>query len=377
MKNNKNSTIAQLYKFIYYNNEVSKNDIANELNISLTISSRYVNHLEKKNIIKSFKIGVSSGGRKPILYKINENYKYIIGLSITNSYLYIFLSNLNGDIIGNNLEKIEDYEYSNYIEKIKENIAILLDKYNLSSEEILSIGISVSSITDINNKIIDYSRLLNWKNVNICKDLENYFKIPAFVETDVRVYAYNKLEYNNEKNTSIILYLEKGIGIGLIINNYIVRGYTNRAGDNRFLRKDIHKLIEIINKNEYINFLNNELYFPDQFPHQIIKELIKKYIESINSSSNNKKVFNTFITEVSSMLISLIALLNPKDVILTGNIFNYNDYIFEKIKKYILSYKKFYYTPKIMRFNYYEKPLEKGILNMIVHKGLENSLFGF
>lgn len=377
MKNNKNSTISQLYKFIYYNNEVSKNDIANELNLSLTISSRYVNHLEERNIIKSFKIGKSSGGRKPVLYKINENYKYIIGLNITNTYLYIFISNLNGEIIGNSLERIGDYKYSKYIRIIEKNISMLLKNYNLSSEDILSIGISASCITDMDNKIINYSRQLNWRNVYICEDLEKYFKIPVFVETDVRVYAYNKLEYNNEKNTSIILYLEKGVGIGIIINNYIVRGYTNRAGDNRFLGKDIHKLIENINKNKYINILNNEPYFSDRFPRKQIKELNKKYIESINSSIKNKKDFNIFIMEVSSMLISLVALLNPKDVILTGNIFNYNDYIFEKIKKQILAYKNFYYTPDIMRFSYKEKPLEKGILNMLIHKSLEYSLFDF
>ncbi|PFR52090.1 hypothetical protein COK29_30490, partial [Bacillus cereus] len=43
-------------------------------------------------------LGKSTGGRKPILYQINSNEAYVIGIEVTNIYSTILLLNLDLDI---------------------------------------------------------------------------------------------------------------------------------------------------------------------------------------------------------------------------------------------------------------------------------------
>ena len=70
-------------EFIKNSNGISRAELAKELNITPAGIGKIVNGFLKKGIIKEYGEGISTGGRKPLILKINEeNIGVILGTKI-------------------------------------------------------------------------------------------------------------------------------------------------------------------------------------------------------------------------------------------------------------------------------------------------------
>ena len=67
-----------------------------------------------------------------------------------------------------------------------------------------------------------------------------------FAENDARVYARNEIDSGDPNNVVTVLYLNRGVGLALVIGSSVLQGYTNRAGDSQFFGKDIDKIYHVI-----------------------------------------------------------------------------------------------------------------------------------
>ncbi|MCF8002548.1 MAG: ROK family transcriptional regulator, partial [Halanaerobiales bacterium] len=321
---NKKKRLKILYKILLENGSLTKPELAEKADLSLTAISDYINELVVSEWILPRKKADSSGGRRAVIYQINPEIKYIIGIDLKDSHFYIFISDLKANLIKSKIHYLENYKFENYIAEIAEVVNEMLSELKIVADKILSLGISISGVTDFENKIVDRSNLLDWTEKPLAPELEARLKIPVFVETDVRVYAYNELEAEDENNITTVLYIGEGIGLALIVRNKILQGYTNRVGDNQFFGEQLKSLYYIIHYDEYIKEINELPYYSKNFEQQKVSELNKKYKKFISQNQKNRQEINDFTSYIALMMISTINLLNPKKVLLTGNVFDYN-----------------------------------------------------
>nr|WP_243099124.1 helix-turn-helix domain-containing protein [Clostridium sp. MF28] len=80
---NRKKIIALLLK----KNEITKLDISRILDISITTVSTNITELKSEGIVEDVRSLESTGGRKAIAIKLNENCRYSIGVS-TNTESY-------------------------------------------------------------------------------------------------------------------------------------------------------------------------------------------------------------------------------------------------------------------------------------------------
>lgn len=372
----KKDRLKLLYKKLLENESLTKTDLADKLDLSLTAISDYINELVESGWIVPCKKADSSGGRRAVIYQINPQKKYIIALDLKDSHFYVFISDLKCNLIKSKIHYLDNHNFKNYINEIVEVVEEMLCDLEIGIERILSIGVAISGITDFENKVVNRSNQLDWTDRPLAATLEKEFQLPVFVETDVRVYAYNELEPDDKNNITTVLYIGEGIGLALIVRNKILQGYTNRVGDNRFFGAELNKLNYIIHNDEYIKEINKLPYYSKNFEQQNIEELNQKYKKFISKNQENRQEINEFTDYIASMMLSTINLLNPKKVLLTGNVFDYNDLIYNQVKKKI-SEGKMYHLPQIKRNNHRENPLEKALLSFLMHKFFEIDKFDF
>ncbi len=365
------NSIEEIYKLIYYNPGITKPEIANLLGISLPAVSENVNRLFDMGHIRISEKGVSRGGRRPYLYEVNPTYRYILGADIRRHYFYLFISDLYGFPIDDIVVPIENPAFYSYISIIERAIDIILTKNSLNLGDMLSFSSSITGTTDIENKYVKRSLQLGWKDRPFSYEFERRLGIPVFVENDARVYAYNELESDDERNTAVVLFLGEGLGISFIIDNKLFKGYTNKAGDNRFFGKDLDILMNVVRKNEILKKINELPYYFEKFQKEKIEVLNESFEKEISED------IEIFIEEFSRLTILLINIINPKKLVLTGNIFDFNDYIYKGVRDKIKSCKSIYYVPQIKRSHYGERPLEKGIVNMVMSKVFDLHLLNF
>ncbi|RCW52280.1 ROK family transcriptional regulator [Halanaerobium sp. ST460_2HS_T2] len=363
----KEERLKILYKILLENEALTKPELAEKAGLSLTAISDYINELVDSDWILPRKKADSSGGRRAVIYEINAKKRYIIGIDLKDSHFYIFISDLKGEIIKTKIHYLNNCSFNYYINEILKVIRTILAELNLKNEDFLSFGISISGITDFENKIVNRSNQLDWTDQPLAERLEKELEIPVFVETDVRIYAHNELDKDDQNNITTVLFIGEGIGLALIVRNQILQGYTNRVGDNRFFGEKLKNLIYIIRNDQYLKEINKLPYYSKEFEEEKIEELNQRYKEFISKNQKNSKELNDFTDYIASMMLSTINLLNPKKVLLTGNVFDYNDLIYSQVREKI-SAGEMYHLPEIKRNKKSESPLEKAVLSFLMQK---------
>ena len=359
--------LKQLYKIIYERGPISKTEIADFCGISLTAISDYTNQLEQIGMIASTRKGTSSGGRKPLLYEANKEFWYIIGVDLRATHFYIFVSDLKANVVHSHIVELQACSYDQYLEALTSAMSGVKAALALPQDRILGVGMSVSGVTDFENQIIDRSNELDWTEKPLGADLSARLGVPVFIDTEVRIYVRNEIELDQSNNVTTALYINEGIGLALIINNTIFHGYTNRAGDNRFFGKEIDKLYHVLRTDALIRKINSLPYYSASIRRDQVDDLNEQFIKHA-ADSKVRAQMDAFTMHIARLMIAQTQMLNPKKVLLTGNVFDYNDFIYHQVKHHMLNDQSMYYTPEIKRNVPGSGSLERGIVRFVMEK---------
>ncbi len=120
------------------------------------------------------------------------------------------------------------------LHKINDTIALLLCEHHLAEREIECIGIGVPGILDIENGISKFSpNFHDWEDVRVVKSVEERFRVPAFIDNDVRVNLYGEwyLGAGKGKKNVVLLTLGTGLGAGVVIDGRMLYGATSSVGE--------------------------------------------------------------------------------------------------------------------------------------------------
>lgn len=189
-------------------------------------------------------------------------------------------------------------------------------------------AIGMASPGPLKDGVIRNPPNLPFKNFNFKKALTKKFKLPVEIENDANCVALAESKLGYKKNNFFILTLGTGIGGGIIIDDkiYSGKGYAGELG---------HIVLE------------EGKYFEDlwQEDREEIKKtfgsylLIKELIEINNKKS--KKILEKIANHLGQGIASLINVLDPEVVVLSGGIKETGNKFLKKIKKqsrkYILS----------------------------------------
>lgn len=311
---------------------ISRTDISKNLNLGLSTVTNVIEELKSQRFVEEVGESDSTGGRRPILLQFNYNYGYIIGAKIEENNVKFVLTNLNIDIIyKEDLKFSKDWSNENVIKTIAEKITEI-KKVIPKNKNLLGIGIAVSGLVDQNKGELIYSGMLNWKNIKIAEILQQYIKVPVYVDNNVNVYTLAELLKGKGKilNNFMIVTYGAGVGAGIVINNRLYRGDFGGAGELG------HTVLFVEGKEcECGQRGCLEAYASDRFVEEYIKENIQFYNKStidINEDLSIKKVYEyakkgdilaANAIRLSSKyfaygLLSAVNLFNPSTIILAG-----------------------------------------------------------
>jgi len=219
-------------KTIQQKGPLSRSELASLTGLNKATISTIVNNYIKSGMIYDIGIGHSNRGRKPVMLLLNKNAGFSIGIDLGVDYILGVLTDLDGNVIEEfNVEftnKNPDY----VISLIKSSIQQLILKAPESKYGIVGIGIGVPGVIDTDNKIL-LAPNLNWRDVDILKEIEKSFNLPVLVDNEANAGAYGEKKYGSGKNISNLIYISAGIGIGvgIILNNVLFKGKHGISGE--------------------------------------------------------------------------------------------------------------------------------------------------
>ncbi|PFP27647.1 transcriptional regulator [Bacillus sp. AFS073361] len=330
---------------------ISRSDIAKLINISPTTVTSAVNELINEGVVREDGIGTSNGGRKPVLLRFDPNTKYIIGVSISNSFIKISEMNLEGNILR---KEIHSTNYQQGEEII--NLTLTIIQQFLHSMENLEdcegISIITPGIVDARRGIISYNTKLKLYDIPLKEMAEKRFGLPTYLDNDTNAFVLAENYFGSFGQYKDLVYITigDGVGSGIMLNGKIIRGYKGSSGElgHTSIVKGGQKC-ECGNEGCLENYVNWPAIYSkivtalmSRGKETIIKDLVGEDLNRITPAVFVQalkegdplclQILDEIVSHLASGIINTIHLLNPEVIILSGEIVQESDLFVDLLK---------------------------------------------
>ena len=210
---------------------ISRVDIAKLTGLTAPTVTNISGRLLEAGIIHEYMVGEYSGGRRPVLLKANPELATMIIVDIRSK-------EMTGYVMNSGLEVKERVSYD--IRSLGQTEILSLME-ELASEcyaapggqQATAIGVIVRGPVVFKEGLSLFSPSAGWRNVPIRYILEKRFRLPVFVENDMRAMALGTYHYGpyREVKNAVFLGVGGGIGSGIILNGELYRGLGDSAGE--------------------------------------------------------------------------------------------------------------------------------------------------
>ena len=234
----RNINSGLVLRTIEKNDSISRADVGKIVGLTPPTISAIVKDLIERDIVQEIGKGASSGGKKPIMLKINSKAAYMIAVDLGGENgIRVALMDLSYHIIkekyGPKIESLNDKKFKNALSVI---LTDFIREMNIPRGKILGICIGVPGIVDFKSKKIIAAPCLNWEISLEDLDLIE-IGISITIENDVNLMALGeKTKGIAQKIKNFVFVGERtGIGAGIIINRKLYEGANNAAGEVGYL----------------------------------------------------------------------------------------------------------------------------------------------
>lgn len=214
---------------------ISRADLARETNLQRSTVSLIIDELKKIELIKEV-YGESSGGRPPALLTLRTDVPVVIGVDLGTVNTVVATCDLTGQII----EK-ETFRTDPIVEKSISSIINAVRRFSSKgAHSIEAVGISLPALVDTKNGQVLYSPHFDWRMPMIAQEIKAATGLPVTVDNDANAAALAELWFGRpeirDARDFILVFIENGIGTGIVFDGRIYRGKGGVAGEFGHMR---------------------------------------------------------------------------------------------------------------------------------------------
>jgi len=231
-----NSAEVEVMRALRRQGRISRTEISNITGWSKAKASQEIRNLVDKGYLVEFGEGVSQGGRKTRLLRINNQLGYIAGIDIGATSLDIALADVTGLILQRRAEPTDVHLSAETVfGRCSELLLELIQAQGAIPAQILGIGVGVPGPVNFARGVLVAPPLMpEWENFLIRDFFKKTFQ-SAFVvvDNDVNIMALGEQRYGDGTGVDHFIFVKigTGIGAGIISNGKIHRGSDGSAGD--------------------------------------------------------------------------------------------------------------------------------------------------
>ncbi len=212
---------------------ISRNAISQRLDVSLPTVMRVVDELVREDLVRPQASTEWTGGRRRSLLKFNPERQVVIGVDLGGTKMFGAIADLAGNILDEAEIDRRGTDGEESFQRLTELIDALLSSREIKGRRVRGIGIGAPGVTQHREGIVTWAYSLKWKDYPLKAKLVERYGLPIAVDNDVNLAALGELWFGAGQNTSNIVFLTigTGIGAGIIIDGALYRGAHEASGE--------------------------------------------------------------------------------------------------------------------------------------------------
>ncbi len=393
-KQGNSSNDEQIVNVIRRQGLVSRADVAKLTGLTPPTVTNITAKLLELGIILEDSIGESSGGRRPLLLKINPQIAQVIIIHIRSEKMIAYLLDCGFQVYHKETKKIKGMTK----EEIIELMLLMITHCRQAATAIVpAVGVVVRGPVKTREGISVFAPNIGWKNIPIRKIIEEKIGLPAFVENDAKALINGEYYYGSVKDADsmILLKVSHGIGSGIMFNGKMYRGINGSAGEVGHTTIDISGPICSCGNYGCLEALASENALVDMVV-KSIKEGQKSLVYDLVNGELSRVIPNLIyeaaeegdevairtLGQVARYLgigiANLVNIFNPKIVVIGGGIVKARQFI-EDIVRQTVSDRSFESCSSVLELRFSDLATEntmKGAADMVFAEITQSVLLG-
>ncbi len=207
---------------------ISRAALSKELGLTKATISTIVQDLIDRQLVIEIGSYNTDLGRKPILLTYNKLAGHALCIDIQSDYCTIMLSNLQADIIRQDTIVTPDNP-KELPDTLIRYVKDLLSDLTPTHYGLVGITLSVHGVTFDNE--IKFTPYYDLSGLPLVAQMEEQLGIPTYLENEANLSALGEGSIVHANSNLATISIHSGIGLGLIMNNHLVKGYTGYAGE--------------------------------------------------------------------------------------------------------------------------------------------------
>jgi len=224
---------------IFRKGPITRPEIATSTNLSKPTVSAAVSRLEQWGLVRAAGRRAGQRGRKPVAYVVSSRAGFVVGGDIGGSNVRVAAADLFGEPICD-LKRPTAKEGSRAVgAQILEMVSAVIDEAGAVHGRPLALGISVPGIVDqTSGRVTSLAyNVVPEGGFDPLEVIRDRFDLPVLVENNVNLAAVGEKWFGLARGVSTMVFIAigAGIGMGIIIDDEVVRGAHGAAGEIGYL----------------------------------------------------------------------------------------------------------------------------------------------
>lgn len=221
-----------IIKTLYFNKAMSCAGLSELFDKSIPSIAKAVNELMDEGFVVEDGYAPSSGGRRPLMYSVKANTMYILAIALdqltARIQLFDLLNNAAADMVTFELKLLNNPDA---LGKLTGEINSYIKGSRVAKEKIAGIGIGMPGFINVTEGI-NYT-YLDAGGESLTAYLTAQTGITTYIDNDSSLIALAEQKFGIAKsqNEVMVINLGWGIGLGMIVNGKLFRGYNGFAGE--------------------------------------------------------------------------------------------------------------------------------------------------
>jgi predicted NBD/HSP70 family sugar kinase len=357
-----------LYALIRKHGTVSKQMLQDQSGMKGSTLTRLLEDLTTDGWIEEVGFGESTGGRRPILYRLRANRGFVFGLDISRIHSRLALCDLHFQKIDSRVWKMTSSSKPDVlIEHMTAAMKDMLDIHAIPIDRLIGIGVGgVGPLDRLKGSITNplYFPSTGWLNVPVCQMITERMSVPCLLDNGANAALLG--EYWTDlpmERGEHVLYIHGGIGLrsAMLSNGKLVYGAVDMEGavgqmiiqsdgiphrepDGNYGCLESYASIYALEQLAIARMKQGResgLVGMVERPEQLQFEHL---IEAIHAADPlTMDIFTQSATYFGIGLANMLNMLHPEKVILGGPMFNTQDVYFQTATK--VAIRNTYYYP--------------------------------
>ncbi|CAM4403500.1 Sugar kinase of the NBD/HSP70 family, may contain an N-terminal HTH domain [Pedobacter westerhofensis] len=341
-----------IIKAIYFNRLVSSLEISKVTGASIPTITKHIEELISGGWIVEKGFAQSTSGRRPVVYSLVSDRNYILSVAMDQFYTRMVIADLSGTFVTEIAEtEINLNDDPSALEKLIADTNTFIENSGIQRGKIFAAGISMPGFVDVqdgNNR-----SFLHTEEITLRDKLTQDLGLPVFIDNDSSVIALAELKFGIGKTNSeaMVINLSWGIGLGMIINNKIYRGFKGYAGEfshipifdndkicscgKRGCLETQASLITI--EDSALEEINNGAFTSLKIENGKV-EITAVIAEAMKGDSLSIKLLSYAGYQIGRAIAILIHILNPEKIVLSGRASKAGKFLLPPVQQAINDY---------------------------------------